>query len=260
MPKDKKNQESGSSAPWITTFCNLTLLLLAFFVVLVVMSEPSEEKIMAGISSLFGAFGIPPDGMTPLGSDHESDFSVDEAPVTKARITQSMLQEIVVANGLLSDAEIRREDARLTLSLSDRVLFEFGTSRLQEQAPGFLKDLSQILKSETGRIELRGYADHSETVFSPDPLMSAYELSIRRALVIHHHLLREDGFAQERMAAHGFGIRPGRRPPIYQEATWGTQVEIILDYATRLPYSMRTQEPRTPYLEFKGFLFRRLGG
>ncbi len=259
MPGRKKNQDSGNSGSWMTTFTNLVILLLAFFVVLVVMSKPNEEKMMAGMSSLFGAFGIAPDGLSPMGSDQASDITVEGAPITKALSIQSRLQEIVVANGLLSDAEIKREGSRVILSLGDRVFFEFGSSRLHRQSEDFLKDLAEVVKREIGQVELRGYADHSETVFSPDPLISSYDLSIRRALAIWGFLRKDEEISPERIVAHGFGTRPGRKPLSNQEAWWGSQVEIILDYSTELPYRMRSEERRSPFLEYKGFLFERLG-
>lgn len=259
MAGKKKNQESGDTGSWITTYTNLVLLLLAFFVVLVVMSEPSEEKMMASMGSLFGAFGIAPDGLSPMGSDQASGISVDRAPMAKAKAVQGRLQKILVANGLLSDAEIKREGSRVVFSLSDRVLFEFGSSRLPKKSGGFLQDLAKVLEGEVGRVELRGYADHSETVFFQDPLMSAYDLSVRRALAVQHFLLREGGVTPERMVAHGFGTRSGSKSLSDQKAWKGSQVEIILDYSSELPYRMRTEEKRSPFLEYKGFLFRRIG-
>ncbi|MGM0662598.1 MAG: OmpA/MotB family protein [Thermodesulfobacteriota bacterium] len=259
MPGKKKKQASGNTGSWITTFTNLVLLLLAFFVVLVVMSEPNEEKMMAGLSSLFGAFGITPDGLSSIGSDQALDITEEGAPVTKAQAVQNRLQEIVVSNGLLSDTEMKREGGRVVLSLSNRVFFEFGSSRLHEQTDRFLQDLAGVIEGETGQVELRGYADHSETVFSEDPLLSAYDLSVRRALAIHHFLLNEEGIQLEQIVAHGFGTRPGRKPISNQEAWRDSQMEIILDYSTKLPYRMRTEEGRSPFLEYKGFLFRRLG-
>ncbi len=259
MSGKKKNQDSADTGSWITTYTNLVLLLLAFFVVLVVVSEPREEKMMAGMGSLFGAFGIAPEGLSPMGSDQASGISMDSAPIAKAKDVQGRLQKILVANGLLSDAEIKREGGRVVFSLSDRVLFEFGSSRLPEQSGGFLQDLAEVVKGQIGRVELRGYADLSETVFSQDPLMSAYDLSVRRALAVHHFLLREGGIAQERMVAHGLGTRTGGKSLSDQKAWKGSQVEIILDYSSELPYRMRAEEKRSPFLEYKGFLFRRIG-
>lgn len=259
MSGRKKRQDSGNANAWMTTFTNLVILLLAFFVVLVVMSKPNEEKMMAGMSSLFGAFGIAPDGLSPLGSDQSSDITMAGAPITMAQTVQNRLQEILVANGLLSDAEMKREGSRVILSLSDRVLFEFGSSRLHDQAYVFLQDLAGVVEGASGQVELRGYADHSETVFSQDPLMAAYDLSVRRVLAVHDYLIKEEGAGLERIVAHGFGTRPARKSHSNQEAWWGSQVEIILDYSADLPYRMRAEERRSPFLEYKGFLFRRLG-
>ncbi len=260
MPGKKNKEEPGNSGSWMTTFTNLVILLLAFFVVLVVMSKPNEERMMSGLSSLFGAFGIAPEGLSPMGSVQASDITTDGSPVTKAQTVHCRLQEILFANGLLSDVEIKREGSRIVLSLSDRVLFDFGSSRLLKQSERFLQDVAEVLKRESGQVELRGYADHSETVFSQEALMSAYDLSVRRALAVHGFLHKEEGITMERIVAHGFGNRHGRKALSNQEAWWGSQVEIILDYSTALPYRMRSEEMRSPFLEYKGFLFRRLGG
>ncbi len=260
VPREKKQQDSGNSGSWITTFTNLVLLLLAFFVVLVVLSEPREEKFMAGMSSLFGAFGIPPHGVSTIGSDKFSDITGDGPPIMKAQDIQESLQQVLAANGLLSDAEVKREGSLVILSLSDRLLFEFGSSRLHADAGAFLQDISEVIKREKGKVELRGYADHSESVFAQDPVLSAYDLSIRRALAVDRFLAEQGRINQERIVAHGFGVRSGRKPLSNKEASWGTQVEIILDYNIQLPYRIRAEDGRSPFLEYKGFLFRRLGG
>jgi chemotaxis protein MotB len=260
MPEKKKNRDAAdSTGSWMTTFTNLVILLLAFFVVLVVMSEPTEEKVMAGMSSLFGAFGISPEGLSPTSSTLARDITTDEPPIARTRIVQARLQEALAANGLLSGVEIRREGERVIVSLGERVLFEFGSSRLKDGGVPFLRDLGELIDSEEGQVEMRGYADPSETVFSEDPLMEAYDLSIRRVLLVRRLLEKDGGVEEGRLTAHGFGTRPGPRKASEPEAWRGSQVEIILDYSTPLPYRIRSAKNRPPFLEYKGFLFRRMG-
>jgi chemotaxis protein MotB len=175
MPKRKTTSEEPNTSGWMTTFTNLMILLLAFFIVLVNMGSPDPKKKQAAMGSLFGSFGIKPGGQTVIGSLDGEDITVGEKPILRSDSDYSMLQNVVLANGLGSDVMIRAEAEKIVISLENKLLFDKKSSNISEKSLKFLAELSDALKDSTGFIELKGYTDHTETMFETSSIRGRYE-------------------------------------------------------------------------------------
>lgn len=260
MAKRKNTEESNNSNGWMVTFTNLMILLLAFFIVLVNMSVPDNQKKRVALNSLLGSFGLLPGGQSPIGKDSGSDITMPDAPLTKLTLDLEQLQNIASTNGLDTDVNVSMEADKIVLSINNRILFEKNEHNITDRSADYLLGISKILREGPGLIELRGYVDKRETLLEEDQITTAIYLSTKRALAVLHFLNKKGKIPISRLIAHGFGTAPqtvhlrGQQP-----REWQGQVDIILNYRQNIPYKFRVKKQRKWVLDFKGFLFESRG-
>jgi chemotaxis protein MotB len=256
MIKKKKKADEMDSNTWITTFTNLMILLLAFFIVLVNLGVVDKQKKQMALNSLFGSFGFHMGGQSAIGNDTDSDITMADSPMVKGEINIEQLQNIAISNGLESDVMISKEPEKTVIILNNRVLFEKGSYKIPEDGIQFLSDLSLFFKDGAGLIELRGYVDQSEIITEPDPPRTSIYLSTKRALAVLHFFIDNGEIPITRMVAHGFGIAPKGYKRLKEKKDWDRQVEIIVNDKEKIPYRLRVLKKEGHILDFKGFLFK----
>jgi chemotaxis protein MotB len=253
--KGKKAEEELNANAWMMTFTNLIILLLAFFIIMVTMSVRDERKKRLAWNSLTGSFGFKTGGLAVIGSRKGGDITINESPIMKQDLALTKLQNAAFSNGFGSDVKVTREAERIIIRFSNRVIFDRGSSTIPQKSTKFLAEMSAVLKDGPGLIELRGYADHADTVFDPDPSYKSMYLSTKRALAVLHFMKDKGKIPVDRLVAHGFGnltaksVMPGRK------RAWEGQVEIIVDYHQEIPYRLRKPKPKNRSLDYRGFFF-----
>jgi chemotaxis protein MotB len=252
-PKEEVKTDTNT---WMTTYTDLTTLLLTFFVLLLSIATIDEQNKRIALNSLVGAFGFKPGAQSIIGSPDGMNITLGTPPMKPEEIAYEKLQNVVLKNTLEEEVTVQKEADRVVLSLGKRVLFQEGSSRIQERGKAFLNDLAPVLQGEEPRlIELRGYAAHAESVFERDPERSAMLLSSRRALAVFGHFTEEAGIPAEELVAHGFGRDPHLNRGTRNRGKLDRQVQIILDFSEEVPFRMK-RPAGDSILDFKGFLFR----
>jgi chemotaxis protein MotB len=254
---DKKKEEfKADTNGWMTTYTDLTTLLLTFFVLLLSIATIDEQNKRIALNSLVGAFGFKPGAHSIIGSPQGMNITLGAPPLKKEEISYEKLQNVVLKNTLQNDVKVVKEADRVVLTLGRQLLFREGSSRMEEKGKAFLERLGPILKEDRPRlVELRGFTATSESVFESDPWRSAVLLSTRRALAVFDYLKGGVGIPADQLVAHGFGEAPASRRNGGGESRLDRQVQIILDYDEEIPYRMKRPSGDS-ILDFKGFLFR----
>jgi len=257
----KKQEQSQNTNSWLTTYTDLMILLLTFFVLLISISVVDVNKQRVALNSLVGAFGFKPGGHSVIGVKKGMNITVGAAPLQREQVDFERLRNITFRNGMQADVEIQTEGEKIVISLSDRVLFGHGSTELSEKGKRFLLQLAPVLKQVPGLVEMRGYADPTEVLFDTQKLRKAALLSSRRALAVYHYLNKKGKLPHKKMVAHGFGIKERKQEVIRGSINFNRQVEIICDYRASIPYRVKSGEQRKSYyLDFKGFFFKLKGG
>lgn len=259
MAKKQKEEVQQDTNAWITTYTDLMTLLLTFFVLLLSISTIDDRRKREALNSLVGAFGFKPAAQAVLGEEKGTNITMGSAPMTKEDVNFSQLQNLVFKNGLEGDVKVSKSKDRLVITLSDRVLFSYGSSRIESRFSGFLLGIAQVLKNGPSLVELRGFADPSETFEDEDPFRKGMLLSAERSMAVLRFFKDRGKIPVDRLVAHGFGT-PRRAGALREKARFNRQVEIICDFRTRLPYHLRKKVwTRDFSLDFKGFLFKLTG-
>jgi len=256
--KPKEETKTDTNA-WMTTYTDLTTLLLTFFVLLLSIATIDDQNKRIALNSLVGAFGFKPGAHSIIGSAEGMNITLSTAPMKPEEITYEKLQNVVLKNTLEKDVTVRKEADRVVLTLGNRVLFQDGSSRIRDGGKAFLDELAPVLTGEEpGLVELRGYAAHAETVFEDDPERSAMILSTRRALAVFRHFTEQSGIPAKELVAHGFGRDPYLNRGDRNRGKLDRQVQVILDFSEEVPFRMKRRSVDS-ILDFKGFLFRMPG-
>jgi len=260
MAKKAQEEEPQNTNAWITTYTDLMTLLLTFFVLLISISTIDANRKREALNSLIGAFGFKPGAQSVLGKENGMNVTMGTAPMVKEKVDFEQLQNVAFQNGLDADVQVRREREKIVISISKRVLFDRGSTRIKPESRTFLMEVGKVLKGVPGHIEFRGFADEAEVIFDASPLKRAMYLSAERAMNVYGFFMRESRIPLKKMIAHGFGYRKKEKELGAGEKARDSQVEIICDYRARLPYSLRKKpRNRNILLNFKGFFFKLKG-
>lgn len=256
MATGKKTETKVDTNAWMTTYTDLMILLLTFFVLLLSISVTDQKRKRLALNSLVGAFGFKPGGQAILGSPKGMNITVGTAPMEKEDLMFEKLRNVALKSVMESESELIKENERTVIILSNQVLFDHNSDVIKSQYHPYLKELAKVLKDKAKLIELRGYADPSEITFDPDPLKKAMFISTRRALNVFRFLNEEGQIPAKNIVAHGFGVNKPIKDEAGKEISLNRQVEIILDTKDEVPYRLKKQQTKGSWLDFKGFLFR----
>jgi chemotaxis protein MotB len=260
MGKKEQAEESLNSNAWLTTYTDLMTLLLTFFVLLISISTVDQNRKREALNSLIGAFGFKPGAQSVLGNEKGLNVTLGAAPMVKEKVDFSQLENVAFKNGLNAQVQVRQEKERIIITLSKRVLFERGSTRIKPESVKFLREVGNVLKEVPGLIELRGFADETEVIFDPDPMKRAMYLSTERVMAVYGFFKDESRIPMRKMVAHGFGYRTGKHEVDPDQKARDNQVEIICNYRGKIPYHLRRKPENTNILlNFKGFLFKLRG-
>lgn len=252
MATKKKTKYTLDSNAWMSTYTDLMILLLTFFVLLLSLSTVDKKRKRLALNSLIGAFGFKPGGQSILGKQKGINITTNSPPLVEEEIQFERLRNVALKHGLESELTMSQQLDRTVIVLKNKVLFEHNSSELMKENSKFLSEIIEVLKEGHQLVELRGYCDTSELILKDDPFKSSMILSSKRAMAMFDFFV-EKGLSPGDIVAHGFGFNYSGAS---RKASLNRQVEIILDYRERVPYRMRKQRDKGGFLDFKGFFFR----
>ncbi|MBW1799810.1 MAG: OmpA family protein [Deltaproteobacteria bacterium] len=256
MSNNNQPEKKADTNSWMTTYTDLMILLLTFFVLLLSLSIIDKERKRVALNSLVGAFGFKPGGLSILGKPKGLNITMGSAPLVKEEISFERLRNISLRNGMESNTQMIQERERIILAVQDKVFFKPRSTEIDPNVKPFLREVGEMLKDEDCFIELRGYSAPSEIVFEKDPEKLSLLLSAERAFVVYQFLREKGGIPGKRIVAHGFGTSGTEGSGKSKKGKFNRQVEIILDYHERIPFRLKNPEKKGGFLDFKGFFFR----
>ena len=204
--------------PWVMTFADLVTLLMVFFVLLFAMGSIEDEKWRLVKESLRDALGtedIPRAGtrqgldvIQPLVREETLD-AVDEVGAMVSKEIEeisSEVEEFVYKNKLAGQVEVESDERGAIITISDKILFPAGTSRMNYEGTKTVKQIFELLDQFNYDVIIEGHTDDSPMQSSKFP--SNWELSAARAADVARILVRQ-GFDPERISIQGFAeFRP----------------------------------------------------
>lgn len=251
MVGDETSSSENTDNSWMLSYLDVLTLLIAFFVLLLAMSEPKtdDDDIPDEISQTGSAGsaagpttqtpldetgGILPDGIgvlpeynsllegrtgatTPDAEDEGSNADQD------ARL-ESLENSLDALSLQGVDAQPGREG--LTLRIADNLLFASGQAELMYEGMMLISQLTGFLNAFEGEISIEGHTDNIPINTAQFP--SNWELSSARAISVLRYL-EFDGIPATRMRAVGYAdTRPLQANDTPQSRAGNRRVELVL--------------------------------
>ena len=172
--KKKKSEQKGAPA-YMTTFGDMTTLLLTFFILLFNISEIQEKELMLILSQFRGSFGIQAGGRTlERGVLAEMGSTIESMPSSKAgrRLDRAKKRAMQLLKPEITSKKVRvREDERgIVISLASDTYFEPGSPDLTPQALAVLRKIGNLIQglkdnfNMDNKIAVEGHTDVRPTV------------------------------------------------------------------------------------------------
>jgi chemotaxis protein MotB len=242
--KKHEEEEHENHERWLVSYADMMTLLMAVFVVLWAMSQVDMTKFTAFSQGLQEGFGAPVTIINDGGAidaptesplkpvqvaeeaaiDGTEQTDAEKAAAEAAAAQQAhqtaaeaqgaydqlsevrdALQASLAAAGQSGAAEFVIDERGLVVHVvSDPVLFAPESAALQAQGATVLDAMAPTLAGMANQIRVEGHAN-SLPVTRGGPWPSNWELSAVRATTVLRHLSEEEGVAEDRMSAAGYG-------------------------------------------------------
>ncbi len=200
--KEKKTADSGS---WMTTFADLSTLLLTFFVLLLSFATMDIVKFRDAMGSIQEALGF-----LPVGTGVFQQSKVPpafEKPIARSKgedmrnIIKKELKTMIRDYGLQNDVELETTARGVVLRVRGRIFFNTGTAELKPQAFPVLERIADMLKRFPYRVSIEGHTDNVPV--KGGRYSSNWELSAARAYSALL-FLKDKGVPVDRINIAGF--------------------------------------------------------
>jgi chemotaxis protein MotB len=207
----RKGGKQDEGAPnWMTSFADMTNLVLTFFILLYALSQDSVKQHEAIIGVAFQGFGsqsggatLQPGQMLDLGNNIMS-FPSTEKGKSLARSKKTALS-IFQYEVKTRKVRVTEDERGLIISLSSELFFEPSSADINvEDANGVLRKVANLLQHpdlEGRYFRVEGHTDNIPTDPS-GPYATNWELSTARANNILHYLVNL-GVDEQRMQVAG---------------------------------------------------------
>ena len=225
MAKIKRIKEDAPS-DWQTIFCSLSILLVAFFVMLCSMATMEQGKMVEIRRSFQAAVNIFPGGILFDKGEGILVPSPDESGQRAQKIA-SPIYALLKGKGLEDKINLKSNNEYISLILLDSLLYEDDSTELTMDAEKMLKKLALVLGDITEPIRIEGHTDDRRA--KTDRYHSNWELSAMRAINVMKLLKKEGHIRSDRISAVGFSqYSPFVPNKTDEERKRNRRVEIII--------------------------------
>lgn len=197
----KKCPECPKGAPmWMTTFSDMTTLLLTFFVLLMSMANFDKVKMEQSFGILAGSSGIMTNpSVSPLSQMNiVAKRSIKDTVSKTEEQIESQVKSMMHGQNMDNMVSVVKTDKGLSVRILDSALFRSGSSELLPQAGSILDRIINIVKDSSYYINIEGHTDDTG-----DPDFN-WKLSTERALSVIDYFVKAD-FNPVRLSASGYG-------------------------------------------------------
>ena len=191
MGKKKNPPAEKPKDTFMMMFVTLSLILLAFFILLNSLAVVDNEKKRMALGSLLGSFGIMPGGES---SDNSREQAMKKASLISGDGMYKMFKEVkkeievILSNeeekeGGLS-ATFDEKTGEIKIVLAERLLFPPGEAVVSIRLFSLLEKTASIAMKTGGKVIVTGHTDNR----SGSRTASNWRLSMDRGIIVARHL------------------------------------------------------------------------
>lgn len=192
-PEKIYDSDPTEDTSWLLTYGDIITLLMIFFVLLFSTSKVSQEKFDQVAQSINQSLNRP-----------GPDPKVADTVITPLAEAQTILEQLIKAEGLEQKMTTKRTRAGLMIELSSNSFFDSGSADVRSSMFKTLQDLSHVIQNlptNDYRVEIEGHTDNVPIKTARFP--SNWELSAMRSINVLH-IFEETGLPKDRIIATAF--------------------------------------------------------
>jgi len=233
---------------WMTTFSDMTTLLLTFFVMIVSMSEVEVKKFKEALSYFQGRTGVlTHDAITPRPQRPTIEESAEKAEAMEDKYEAIMVY--LQKKDLTSKVQVNLREEGVHVLISDSVMFKSGDAVLLEPSKDLLRMIAGVIDGRVSSVVVEGHTDNRPIRTGTYP--SNWELSAARAASVVRFMLEQPGAL---IPAHYSAVGYGEFQPIASNSSSSgraknRRVEILFSWE-----SWQTKQLNTPPKPAKALL------
>ena len=223
MGKKKVREEEPEEDNFIVMLCALSLILLAFFILLnsiAVIDDQRARDAMGSLVSTFGA-GLLPGFMSVDAALQDLQFRPPKFEMINQDVNLFVVIRRYVEENKFRGVNVKASsDGRVVVELDDAVFFERGGWQL---SPVYFKELdalADLIKSVGHNVRIEGHADPSLSSTGD----SNWFLSASRAGMVYRYLVNTGNLRSTEITAAGFAHY---RLPKVDEGLPARRVQIV---------------------------------
>jgi len=235
ISKSVDEEEESDPQEWLTTFSDLTMLMLVFFIMLYAMSVPDEQRINSTLQAVTQALsGKESKLATSTISREEAGIIMDQVMLNKQIMAaqQKVFAEVKLLQtkkGVEGLVGANFEDGLITIRAPGDVLFSSGDVALTEKGRQIIMEMKDFFPQHPDQvINVRGYTDDR-----PPPAGSRFrdnwEISSMRAVNVLR-ILMQMGIEPKRLTSTGLADMNPLFPNTTEEyRAQNRRVEFVLE-------------------------------
>ncbi len=243
------NRKQGNDEPaadtdgWLTTFADLVMLLLTFFVLLLTMSSMDTKTLREAFSHFHGAPGVlelgSQQGLSALAEFVKSYAVSDYLMVVDQALMEKMLLpnwENVQIDELKKEIEkledivsIIDDNIGISVSFHGEMFFFPGQAEIRPEMLPFLDKVAEAIELCANEIDIAGHTDNVPSQGGQHD--SNWSLSLKRALAVLEYFVKIKKLSPKRFAVGGYGAaRPLVPNDTPEHRSMNRRVTIIFKY------------------------------
>lgn len=209
MARQTRKPEEPVRDPARILFLCLNFILLAFFILLVALSQPNrtkEAELLIEVRKAFQSFG---GAYLGLGRFlEERGVSRERNPLESTRLVERFLGELTLfiqENEEAQELSYQITSEGLTIHLSEAFTFREGSDQLLQRNLALMNSIHDLILRTTNPVRIEGHTDNRD--LRTERIRDNWELSAARAMTVFRFFTETGEIPASRFSVVGYGDR-----------------------------------------------------
>ncbi len=239
MPRKKKKQEEEGGDPFVVMMTSLSMILLAFFIVMCSLSVVDARRVKKALGSLIGSFGPLPGGTMASKGKSAPSKVIGAGPSQKAaknglpghslgaaKVSLEKMETLFMQEGLGKKMRVSVTTEGVKVAFTGDVLFKSGKATIDPKMRPILDLLGKAIEEANRPVRIEGFTDNVPIHTKRYP--SNWELSVARAVNVLRYLVRKGYISSDRVYAVGYGpYRPVAPNDTPQHRALNRRIDVV---------------------------------
>lgn len=194
----------GDGDNFVVLIAALSMILLAFFILLYSFAVVDNQRRLMALDSLLGSFGFMPGGFNVSKDQHSRLLQPPSLLQDNAKSMDDALHDFLMRRGIVDDVKVRQLKDGVAVDLQNKLLFAPGSFQISASGKQVLQRMADILRPlENVGLTVKGYSD--DVPMKPgNPIPSNLSLAALRATAVFRHLVQFGGINSAAIQLAGY--------------------------------------------------------